>query len=77
MMWLMFIVYVVLQGGNASKYDVVMEKKYYASQEECGKAGQARVAALSADDKVAKIVAGTCLPSDAQQVKYRAPNKRQ
>ena len=69
MSWLMFILYVVTPMPGKPLYDAVLAKKYYASVEECNAAGKAMIEALQGDEKVAKIIAGTCVPTPAQQVK--------
>lgn len=48
--------------------DLKLEKKYYDTMEQCGKAGEARVEELAKDPRVDGIISGGCMPSNAQEV---------
>lgn len=58
---LLFILYVY--NGNLK-----LEQKYYDSMEQCGQAGNARVEELLKDPHTDGIIAGGCMPNNAQEV---------
>lgn len=63
MIWVMFLVYIAAANADQTAYEPVMVKSYHESQEKCAEAGKALLEKLENDDKVVKILVGTCLPS--------------